>query len=173
VDDSFLVQLKQERIEAAELMRNVAGPGADVELPTFTAQDPSYDYTVPGAEGGSVGTLELPNVFFREGSYGLTDDARVTIASIADRLRSFPALCVRIGGHTNSHGDAAANRRLSKYRGLAIAAELTRLDAKAFPKQRFEVIGFGSDTPVLADGAEDPEASRRTEFTLLNCSGAG
>jgi outer membrane protein OmpA-like peptidoglycan-associated protein len=174
IDDTFVLGLKRERVEAAKLAQAVAGPDTDVELPTFSAQDPTYDYTVPGAEGNAnIGTLQLPDVFFREGSYGLTDDARATIVTIADKLQSFPALCVRIAGHTNSNGDPAANRKLSKFRGMAIAAELTRLNAAAFPKERFDVRGLGSDQPILLDGREDPSASRRTEFTLYNCGAAG
>lgn len=171
IDERFVLGLRQERLEAAKLAQMVSGPGTEVEMPTFSAQDPSYDYTVPGAEGGSVniGTLQLPNITFKEGSYGLTDEARVTIEGIAERLRSFPALCVRIAGHTNSNGDAAANKKLSRFRAMTIAAELTRIDEKAFPKARFEAQGFGSEQPILDNGVEDQQASRRTEFTLFEC----
>lgn len=174
-DDRFVVALKEERVEGARLAREVAGPGSALELPTFSAQDPTYEYTVAGAEGAAanVGTLRLPNVAFNEGSYALTDDARGTIAGIAEQLRSFPALCVRVSGHTNSNGDPAANKKLSRFRAMAIASELSRLDEKAFPASRFDVRGFGSEQPVLVDGVEDPKASRRTEFTLLHCENEG
>lgn len=174
-DDRFVVALKDERVEAARLAREVAGPGSEVELPTFSAQDPSYQYTVPGAEGSdaNVGTLRLPNVVFQEGSYAIGDEARATIAGIAEQLRSFPALCVRVAGHTNSNGDPSANKKLSRFRAMAIAAELSRVDSKAFPASRFDVRGFGSEQPVMRDGVEDPKASRRTEFTLLNCESEG
>jgi outer membrane protein OmpA-like peptidoglycan-associated protein len=97
----------------------------------------------------------------------------VTIDGIAEQLRSFPALCVRISGHTNSNGDPTANKKLSRFRALAIQSELTRIDGKAFPVSRFDVRGFGSDQPVLVEGVEDPKASRRTEFTLLHCENEG
>ncbi len=174
IDDGFLVAIKEERISAAQLAREVAGPEAQKMGPVFAAQEAKYSYTVPGAEGvGVVGTLQLPQVYFREGSYGLTEDAKLTIASIGEQLRSFPALCVRIAGHTNSNGDPKANRQLSKFRALAIAAELTRLDADEFPASRFDVKGYGSDQPILVGGVEDSQASRRTEFTLVNCAGNG
>jgi outer membrane protein OmpA-like peptidoglycan-associated protein len=173
-DDRFIVGIKQERLDAARLAREVAGPGSDLELPTFAARDQSYDYVVPGAEtSDAVGTLRLPNVSFREGSYALTEDARKTVSSIAEQLRDFPALCVRIAGHTNSNGDSAANKRLSRFRAMAIAVELTRIDRVAFPASRFDVQGFGSERPILKDGVQDPDASRRTEFTLLTCESSG
>jgi outer membrane protein OmpA-like peptidoglycan-associated protein len=171
IDDSFLLGLKQERVNAAKLAQEIAGPGTKIEEPIFAATDPAYSYTVPGAEtAANVGTLELPQVFFDERSYALGDAAKRTVADIADRLRSFPALCVRVYGYTNSHGDAGANRRLSLLRALAIAGELTRIDPTAFPKARFDIQGFGSLRPILVGGAEDLDASRRTEFTLFECT---
>ena len=47
------------------------------------------------------------------------------VAVIADKLRSFPAMCVRVTGYTNSKGDPSANKQLSKLRALVITQELT------------------------------------------------
>lgn len=171
IDDSFLLTLKQERVDASRLAQEVAGPGTKVQEATFVATDPAYSYTVRSGEVvANVGTLQLPQVFFDERSYALGEASKRTVADIADRLRSFPALCVRIHGYTNSRGEPAANRRLSFLRALAIAGELTRIDPTAFPRERFEVQGFGSQRPVLTGGIEDLDASRRTEFTLFECA---
>ncbi len=174
LDGRFVLGVKEQRLDAAKLAQAVSGPDTAIELPTFSARDETFDYTVPGAEGSAtIGTLRLPNVFFREGSYGLTPEAKETIGEIAEKLRSFPALCVRIAGHTNSNGDPAANRKLSKFRAMAIAAQLNHIDPKAFPNERFDVKGFGSDQPILTGNAEDADASRRTEFSLFNCTAQG
>jgi outer membrane protein OmpA-like peptidoglycan-associated protein len=170
VEDSVVSALKQERVNAARLAAEVSGPGTLVAMPQFNVEEPTYAYTVPGAEGASnVGTLQLPNIFFREGSYALDAEAKTTVASIAERLRSFPALCVRITGHTNSSGNAAANRQLSQFRAVSIGTELNRIDPKAVPMERFELRGLASSSPVVANGQEDSRASRRTEFTVFNC----
>jgi OOP family OmpA-OmpF porin len=73
-------------------------------------------------------------------------------------------------GHTNSTGDKEANRLLSKARAQAIAQQLTVIDPSVFPPERFDVQGLGSERPVLVNGAEDKVASRRTDFTLINCT---
>ncbi len=172
IDASFLAALKEEKLESARLARAVAGPDTQlVEAPPLQAKDQIYAYTVPGAEGAAVGTLQMPNVAFPEASYMLTEEAQSSVAGIAETLRSFPALCVRIVGYTNSTGEPQANRTLSKLRALAIGAQLTRIDPKAFPKERFDVQGLGAERPILVDGVEDKTASRRTEFTLYTCSG--
>jgi hypothetical protein len=47
--------------------------------------------------------------------------------------------------------------------------QLKSVDAVAFPATRFDARGFGSDVPILKDGKEDLDSSRRTEFKLFNC----
>jgi outer membrane protein OmpA-like peptidoglycan-associated protein len=166
----FLATLKEAQLGDARLARSVLGPDSEQQpAKHFQLEEREYDYTVPGAEGAPVGKLQMPNVAFPEASYMITPEAQQTIGIIAETLRSFPALCVRIAGHTNSTGDAHANRALSKLRAMAIATQLTRIDPKAFPKERFDVRGHGSERPILVDGQEDKAASRRTEFTLYTC----
>jgi outer membrane protein OmpA-like peptidoglycan-associated protein len=177
VDDSFLLALKGDRQERADLAREVAGPDADPNaLPAVAVEEVRYDYMVPGAEDTprdlGIGTLTLPRVFFPEGSYRLDENAESVVTVIADKLKSFPALCVRVTGYTNSKGDPAANKQLSKLRALVITQHLTRLDPLAFPSNRFLVKGMGAAQPILTSGSEDSRASRRTEFTLFDCAGS-
>jgi outer membrane protein OmpA-like peptidoglycan-associated protein/ABC-type nitrate/sulfonate/bicarbonate transport system substrate-binding protein len=170
LDTSFLEALKEERARGARVAATAAGPEPEHrEEPASKGR--VYSYTAGAAKAGNVvGTLELPNVAFSEASHAINEAARAKIGVIAETLRGFPALCVRIVGHTNSTGDEEANRLLSKSRALAIAAQLTSIDPSVFPKERFDVQGMGSERPVLVDGAEDKKASRRTEFTLINCA---
>lgn len=174
IDDSFLLTLKGEHERRAQLAAEVSGPETQLTR-TLEVEETKYAYMVPGAEDAAaeadIGTLKLPMVYFREGSYQLDDNARSVIGAIADRLRSFPAMCVRVAGYTNSKGDPAANRKLSKLRALVITEELTRLDPAQFPQNRFLVKGMGAATPILKQGEEDAKASRRTEFTLFDCAG--
>ncbi|HEU5073468.1 MAG TPA: OmpA family protein, partial [Polyangiaceae bacterium] len=175
IDDSFLQALDGDRQERAELAREVAGPDADRNPPSAGVEEVRYDYMVPGAEDTpaepGIGTLTLPRVFFPEGSYRLDANAESVVAVIADKLKSFPAMCVRVTGYTNSKGDPAANKQLSKLRALVITQHLTRLDPLAFPSNRFLVKGMGAEQPILSSGSEDSRASRRTEFTLFDCAG--
>lgn len=176
IDPSFLMALLGEHQLRAQLAAEVAGPdGTTAAAPALALEEARYRYMVPGAEDVSaaagIGTLTLPRVFFAEGSYRLDANAVNVVAQIADKLRSFPAMCVRVTGYTNSKGDPAANKQLSKLRALVITQELTRLDPLAFPPNRFVVKGMGSQAPVLSAGNEDSRASRRTEFTLFECPG--
>ncbi|MBN1610920.1 MAG: OmpA family protein [Polyangiaceae bacterium] len=172
LNDAFLVGLKGQLEERARLAAEVAGDGTKVAGPTLQAEEKRYAYAAEKAkadEGADVGTLKLPNIYFQEGKAALDANAKSIVDTIADKLRSFPALCVRVYGHTNSTGNPDANRRLSQERAESIVNHLKTLDGIAFPQSRFDVRGFGSVQPILVGGVEDKDASRRTEFRLFNC----
>ncbi len=175
LNDSFLVGLKSELEKHAKLASEVAGKETAVKAPTLAASEKVYTYAAAetkAASGTDVGTLSLPNIYFPEGRATLDPNAASVVAGIADKLKSFPALCVRVYGHTNSAGSPVNNQRLSQERAAAIVTQLRQVDASAFPAARFDARGFGSSAPVMKGGQEDLEASRRTEFKLFNCTGS-
>lgn len=175
INDSFVGALVKKRMDSKRLAQEIAGPAAAEARPEFAVVEASYKYQVAGAEQdetANVGTLALPNVFFAPGSYQLGKHAQGAVTAIADKLESFPALCVRVHGHTNSKGDTKANIELSRLRALAITNALTAISPELFPATRFDVRGFGSSKPILRGGVEDMDASRRTEFTLFKCGAA-
>ncbi len=172
LNDSFLVALRKERKQQAELASEVAGDKTDIDTSGPKVEEKTYEYAAEAKKddtSADVGTLNLPNIYFGEGSYVLDENAKSVVDGIADQLKSFPALCVRVYGHTNSVGSPALNKVLSRQRAEAIVNHLKARDGIAFPASRFDVRGFGSEQPIMKDGSEDRTASRRTEFKLFNC----
>ena len=172
LNDSFLLALKSQLDDKAKLAAEVAGDNTKVAGPKLEAEEKTYTYAAEKAKADNsadVGTLKLPNIYFQEGKAELDANGKSIVDGIAEKLQSFPALCVRVYGHTNSKGNPDGNRRLSQARAESIVNYLKTLDGIAFPQSRFDVKGFGSDQPILKGGVEDMEASRRTEFRLFNC----
>jgi OmpA-OmpF porin, OOP family len=173
LNDSFLVAMKKEMEDQKKLAAEVSGANTKVEAPVMAVKEKEYAYAAEKTktdESADVGTLQLPNIYFAEGKATMDANAQSVVDGIADRLRSFPALCVRVYGHTNSVGQAAANKKLSEQRAQAIVNYLKSVDGIAFPTSRFDVAGFGSEQPIKKNGQEDKDASRRTEFKLFNCA---
>jgi outer membrane protein OmpA-like peptidoglycan-associated protein len=172
LNDSFLRGMKSRMEEQGKLAAEVAGEATKVTAPKLEAKEKTYVYAAEAtkrAAGADIGTLNLPNVYFSEGKAELDQNAGSVVDGIGEKLRSFPASCVRVYGHTNSTGNPANNKLLSERRAQAIVKRLQSSDAESFPATRFDVQGFGSERPLLKDGVEDKDASRRTEFRLFNC----
>ena len=83
------------------------------------------------------------------------------IAALLDRHRE---LDVVVRGHTDSNGVPASNLALSADRAAAVVTALVNRGVDA---DRLTAQGVGSAEPIVVDGVEDAERSRRVEFVLV------
>ena len=115
------------------------------------------------AANGHVATQGL---LFDTGSDKLRPESTPTLKAIATMIEQHPDLRVRIEGHTDNVGNAAANKALSEKRAAAVKAALVsqfkvsggRLDAK----------GLGDTKPLGANTTAEGRANnRRVELVKL------
>jgi outer membrane protein OmpA-like peptidoglycan-associated protein len=78
-----------------------------------------------------------------------------------------PEFRLRISGHTDRKGNAAANKKLSQDRADAIKAYLTKNGFVS--EDRIDALGFGNTKPIIQDekSEQDRQINRRVEFELL------
>jgi NitT/TauT family transport system substrate-binding protein len=109
-------------------------------------------------------------IHFAFASSQLTDEAKIMIDTyFVQAAKGFRDARVRIEGNTDNIGSAESNKALSFRRANAVANYL--VSKYGFDKNRFIVIGNGSDKPAdccSANATEEQRAeNRRTEFALL------
>lgn len=78
-------------------------------------------------------------------------------------MNEFPEATVSIEGHTDSDGDNAKNLTLSQQRADAVKKYLIEHGVAA---DRLTATGFGETMPILVNGKEDKNKSRRVDFKL-------
>jgi membrane fusion protein, multidrug efflux system len=102
----------------------------------------------PSAAAAGAGTSLLPaRVYFASEKAALTDDAKTTIARIADALQKTPAK-VYVTGYTDKTGTLERNRELGPERARAVRDALIAsgvAEDHIHLKTPAEVIGTGSD----------------------------
>ena len=76
------------------------------------------------------------------------------LENLAKILRAYPNVHVRIGGHTDNQGDAAANLKFSQDRANSVMAQLV---ARGVDPWRLEARGYGEDHPVADNPTESAE----------------
>jgi peptidoglycan-associated lipoprotein len=94
----------------------------------------------------------------------LTSEARTTLASKVEILRSSPGLTLRINGHADERGSDEYNLALSKRR----AAEAKRfLMQQGIDATRLETVGYGEEQPLDPTTSESAWAmNRRADFQV-------
>jgi len=128
------------------------------------------------------GTLRLSsNILFDKGSATLKDGAKEELKSLFinyiktlvsdDDIRKYLDLIV-IEGHTDSDGSFMYNLELSQRRAYAVMQYLLSLDYVKEHNIKDKLVASGRSylDPILVDGLEDKDASRRIEikFRLKN-----
>ena len=107
--------------------------------------------------------LELETIQFEVISATITPAGQTELGRALEFLEEMPELQVTIEGHTDTDGEADANLALSERRANAVRDFLI---AGGIDADRLVAVGFGETDPVLVDGVEDKDASRRIEFVF-------
>lgn len=108
----------------------------------------------------------LDGVVFAPGDHRLGAESRLALAGLVDDLEAHPDVVLRLEGHTDNRGTAAANLELSKRRVMSVARFLV---ARGIAPERLEPYGFGESRPRAGNAtAPGRERNRRIEIERVN-----
>lgn len=145
--------------------------GAQAPLPAA----PATPSPAPSAEGRREPTrvvvsakhIEVRSRIYFKGASARIDPASYPVlAEVAAVMLDHPHLSrVEIGGHSDSSGPAATNKRISQRRAEAVRAWL--VEAGVEP-ERLVAVGYGEEMPIALNRTRRGRAAnRRVEFRLL------
>jgi len=101
---------------------------------------------------------------FASGQAALTSAAAVSVKALAAYLQAGPSAAVRVEGHTDNQGAAAANLALSQRRGDAVRDALI---AAGVPRTNVQATGRGQLVPVADNtSAAGRSRNRRVEIVI-------
>jgi OOP family OmpA-OmpF porin len=104
------------------------------------------------------GHVAVYGIHFDTGKSVILPDSGQILSEIVKLLRQSPDLKLRVEGHTDNQGNAAANQALSEKRAQAVVAWLT---THGIPAGRLTAKGFGQAQPVADNATEDSRAKNR------------
>jgi outer membrane protein OmpA-like peptidoglycan-associated protein len=102
--------------------------------------------------------FEFDRLTFQTGSSTLTAESQDQLRNVAEILKAYPAVNVKIGGYTDNTGSAEANMTLSAERAAAVKRELEVL---GISPTRLESEGYGAQHPVADNSTEEGRAQNR------------
>jgi outer membrane protein OmpA-like peptidoglycan-associated protein len=102
---------------------------------------------------------------FRTGSGVILPESYPILQEVAQVLKDYPDVKLRIEGHTDDVGGDKANLKLSKWRAAEVYLYLIRKTGVARSRLVFE--GYGKNKPLGPNTSEaGREANRRVEFVI-------
>ena len=102
--------------------------------------------------------FNFDRLLFETDSAVLRPESREQLQNIAEILKAYPNVHVKVGGYTDSSGDPAANLRLSQDRANSVRQELIGLGIAA---DRITAEGYGQEHAVADNATEAGRAQNR------------
>ena len=103
---------------------------------------------------------------FATGSANLKPSSMEQLKNIAEIMKAYPKVALKIGGYTDNVGNADANLRLSQKRTENTVRELIKLGVGA---KRLEAEGYGEKYPVADNTTEEGrQKNRRIDLRVTN-----
>ena len=104
------------------------------------------------------------DIYFKKGSYALTDEAKEILARKAEWLHKHPEINVVIEGHTDERGSKEYNIAFGDRRAGAVKSFLI---VKGIARERMNAVSFGKEKPVDPGNTESARAkNRRVHFVI-------
>lgn len=107
----------------------------------------------------TTGSIVVRNILFDTGKATIKPESAGVLATIAEVLKSDPALKIEIQGHTDNVGAAAANLKLSQDRAAAVKAYLVQTGGIA--ATRLTTAGLGDTKPLGDNKTEEGRGQNR------------
>lgn len=102
--------------------------------------------------------FSLDRFYFDTGKSTLKAESKRQLENLAEILKAYPNVNLKIGGYTDSTGDNNFNMKLSQERANVAMAELVKL---GIDKKRLEAEGYGSQHPVATNDTPEGRAQNR------------
>lgn len=144
----------EDQLQAGGPNRPVIGGVRPADEP---APPPMTDEQIAACDKAMGGLLNSTTIAFSTASTHVSGDSSELLDRVADAAKACPGV-LRIEGHTDNIGLAAANADLSRRRANAVRAALM---ARGVPPKRLVAEGFGATKPVADNATADGRARNR------------
>ncbi|SOD78905.1 sodium-translocating pyrophosphatase [Spirosoma fluviale] len=102
--------------------------------------------------------FDFDKLTFETGKATLKPESQVQLGNVAQILKAYPTVKVKVGGYTDNTGVVASNLKLSQDRANSVRVELEKL---GIDKDRLAAEGYGQEHPVASNDTEEGRAQNR------------
>jgi outer membrane protein OmpA-like peptidoglycan-associated protein len=137
--------------------------GTELNIPSLGVEARLIKYLNDGSAPADKDTwFDFDRLLFDTGSATLQPASDEQLHNIAEILKAYPTVKIRIGGYTDNTGDAGANVKLSQDRANNVMAALTEMGVDP---ARMTAKGYGEDHPI-ADNSTDEGRQKNRRISM-------
>jgi K(+)-stimulated pyrophosphate-energized sodium pump len=121
-------------------------------------EDQVIKFIESDVEAGKDNWFNFKALNFNSGSNAIDSTSMNEVKNIAEILKAFPTVNIKVGGYTDNEGNDAANLKLSSERAAAVKAALV---ATGIDASRLESEGYGEQHAVASNDTEEGRSQNR------------
>ena len=139
--------------------------GVELNIPQFGIESKLVNFLNDSSKPADTTTwFNFDRLLFDTGQATLQPSSQEQLNNIAEILKAYPNVHVKIGGYTDNTGDSAANQALSEARAKNV---MDALVAAGIDPSRLESKGYGDQYPVGDNSTEEGRAQNRRIALLV------
>lgn len=131
------------------LLKGVDAKGIETNLVNFIKSDKVVDKTT---------WFDFDRLTFNTGKATLKPESQEQLKNVADVLKAYPNVNVKLGGYTDNTGNANSNLKLSAERAASVKTELVGM---GIADSRLDAEGYGQEHAVASNDTEEGRAQNR------------
>ncbi|GAB4054124.1 sodium-translocating pyrophosphatase [Spirosoma litoris] len=132
--------------------------GVELNIPEFGIESKLLAFIKGDKPVDKTTWFDFDRLLFQTGSATLEPQSQEQLKNIAEILKAYPAVNIKLGGYTDNTGNAASNLKLSQDRANSVRVELEKM---GIAKDRLEAEGYGQEHPVASNDTEEGRAQNR------------
>jgi len=154
-----------------DMMKVKLPDGTELNVPTRGVEARLVSYLNDSSAPVSDNTwFDFDRLLFDTGQATLQPASQEQLTNIAEILKAYPQVKIRIGGYTDNTGDPAANLQLSQQRADNVMAELTQLGVDP---SRMSAKGYGQEDAIADNSTEEGrQKNRRISLRVIEKPGS-
>jgi OmpA-OmpF porin, OOP family len=139
--------------------------GVELNIPQFGIENKLISFLNDSSKPADTTTwFNFDRLLFDTGQATLQPSSQEQLNNVAEILKAYPNVHVKIGGYTDNTGDTAANLALSEARAKNV---MNALVAAGIDPSRLESKGYGDQYPVGDNATEEGRAQNRRIALLV------
>jgi K(+)-stimulated pyrophosphate-energized sodium pump len=148
----------EQVVDASAPIAKTLGNGTALTFAANGIEDQLIKFLDSSEEVSKDKWFDFKNLNFATGSAVIDSTSMNEVSNIAEIMKAYPAVDIKVGGYTDNVGNAASNLNLSADRAATVKAALT---AAGIAATRMESEGYGQEHPAASNDTDEGKAQNR------------